>query len=108
VENVPDCFDAIIQKIVEKLEPERIILFGSRAKGTNRKGSDIDLAVVGGKTLTFRELRHLKEELDTLGGLYSVDLVLFEKVDEKLKKSILDTGVDIYEKNRPDHHSGKT
>ncbi len=36
----------ISQRLVEKYDPDSIILFGSRAEGKEREGSDIDLVVV--------------------------------------------------------------
>lgn len=36
----------ITRRIVEAVDPERIILFGSRAKGTAHPGSDYDLLVI--------------------------------------------------------------
>ncbi len=36
----------IVQSIVDEVDPERVILFGSRARGDEREGSDIDLVVV--------------------------------------------------------------
>ena len=38
--------DRIVQRIAEVLEPEQIILFGSRAQGDHRSDSDADLLVV--------------------------------------------------------------
>ncbi len=38
--------DRIVQRIVEAVDPEQIILFGSRAKGTAEDASDIDLCVI--------------------------------------------------------------
>ena len=47
---IPDVDDVLLQKmtqaIVEAVAPERIILFGSRAKGTARADSDIDFLVI--------------------------------------------------------------
>jgi predicted nucleotidyltransferase len=37
---------AITQRIVERFDPEKVILFGSRAAGTARADSDIDLLVI--------------------------------------------------------------
>ena len=34
------------RRIVEKFQPEKVILFGSYAKGEQREGSDVDLLVV--------------------------------------------------------------
>lgn len=36
----------IVQRIVDAVDPEKIVLFGSRARGTHLPGSDIDLLVV--------------------------------------------------------------
>lgn len=42
----PALIAAIRDRIVERLQPEKIILFGSRANGTARPESDIDLVLV--------------------------------------------------------------
>ena len=34
------------RQVVEKFQPEKVILFGSYARGDQRKGSDVDLLVV--------------------------------------------------------------
>ena len=36
----------IVNRIVKEFQPERIILFGSRARGEGRRDSDVDLLVV--------------------------------------------------------------
>lgn len=36
----------VVQRIVQAVHPERVILFGSRARGTNRPDSDVDLLVL--------------------------------------------------------------
>jgi len=36
----------IVQRIVEEFRPQRVILFGSQARGEAKEGSDIDLCVV--------------------------------------------------------------
>lgn len=57
---------------------EKVIIFGSRAKGTYHDGSDIDLAAVG-NGLTFHQLMKLSSDIDELGLLYKVDLVDYNK-----------------------------
>ena len=38
--------ERIVQQIAQALEPEQIILFGSRARGDHRSDSDADLLIV--------------------------------------------------------------
>ncbi len=91
--------DTIIDKIVKELKnynPNKIILFGSRADGTFKKTSDIDIAV--DFSLNFREKRKLCEKIDMLSGLYSVDLIFLPKVDKNFREKILKEGKILYEK----------
>jgi predicted nucleotidyltransferase len=57
---------------------EKVILFGSRAKGCYTEGSDIDLAVVG-TDLSFNQLMDIRVQIDDLGLLYKVDVVDYNK-----------------------------
>ena len=45
---IPDenCLDRLVEAIVDRVKPRRIILFGSAAKGETQGESDIDLLVV--------------------------------------------------------------
>jgi predicted nucleotidyltransferase len=45
-ESDANALDEIVRRVVEVAEPERIILFGSAARGEARPDSDIDLLVV--------------------------------------------------------------
>ena len=38
--------DAMVRQIVEQFDPDRIVLFGSHARGTAGRDSDVDLLVV--------------------------------------------------------------
>ena len=58
-------------------EVERAVLFGSRAKGTQKHGSDIDLALVG-EALGWRTVGKLYDALDDLLLPYRFSLILFD------------------------------
>lgn len=58
----------------------KIILYGSRAKGTHRPGSDIDLAIKG-RGLTTGWLMDVSLKIDDLLLPYEVDLSIFEHID---------------------------
>lgn len=53
---------------------EKVIIFGSRAKGEYREGSDIDLAVCAPK-MDLREKTSIINKIDDLMLLYKVDVV---------------------------------
>ena len=76
---------------------EQAILYGSRAKGTFRNGSDIDLTLKG-DALTHRELGKIDMELDDLLLPYKIDLSLFRQIDNpNLIEHIERVGVVFYE-----------
>lgn len=75
---------------------EKVLLFGSRAKGNFREGSDIDLALFG-KDITFSQILDIKVMIEDLALLYSVDLVNFEKYkDYPIGEHILRVGQPFY------------
>jgi len=57
-----------------------VILYGSRAKGTHRPGSDIDLTLKG-TALTTGWLMDLAAKIDDLLLPYEVDLSIFDHID---------------------------
>lgn len=83
--------------LTEALHPKRIILFGSRAKGRFQKGSDFDLAVDGERPELRRE-REIHDQVTAAAGLYNVDIVYLNSVEEDFRDLILRTGRTVYEK----------
>lgn len=57
---------------------KKVLIFGSRAKGNYREGSDIDLAAIG-YNLNYNILLSILTEIDDLELLYSVDLLDYQK-----------------------------
>lgn len=83
-----------IPMAAEKNNIEKVILFGSRARGDYRKTSDIDLAVSGGRIAHFQA--DIEEEVSTL---LSFDIVNMDgSVQEELVDSIKREGKVLYEK----------
>lgn len=77
-----------------KYHINKVILFGSRARGDNKERSDIDLAVTGGNVAQFRLA--VDDEVRTL---LMFDVVnLDEPVQKPLLESIENEGVILYEK----------
>lgn len=72
-----------IQDVFKKHpEVEKAILYGSRAKGNYRPGSDIDLTLVG-EQLNLTTLQKIENELDELLLPYKIDLSLLKQIQNK-------------------------
>jgi len=76
--------DKVITKIIQVFtqfpQIEEAILYGSRAKGNYKKGSDIDL-VIEGNNITISCLAKIKNAIDDLLLPYTVDLSIFDTID---------------------------
>jgi predicted nucleotidyltransferase len=80
---------------------EKAVLYGSRAKGDYKNGSDIDLTLVGGTDLTLKVLYKIMNEIDDLLLPYTIDLSIFRNInDTDVIDHIQRVGVTFYEKRR--------
>ena len=59
---------------------EKAVIYGSRAKGNYRNGSDIDITLFG-ENLTYEQLNRIETQLDNLMLVYFIDLSLFKYID---------------------------
>ncbi len=79
-------------------EVEEAIIYGSRARGTNRVASDIDITLKG-SALTYLQLALLDARIDDLYLPYFVDLSLFSMLkNPDLLESIDREGKVLYKK----------
>ena len=87
LQNVFSNFDNISQ----------VILFGSRAIGTNRKSSDVDLAIKG-EDLGINTIAKLKNILEEQTKLpYFFDIIIYDHItNQELKEQIDKYGVSIW------------
>jgi predicted nucleotidyltransferase len=90
---------AILHKIFKRYTGlEKVILYGSRAKGNYKTGSDIDLTLVG-EALSLDDMMNIKRDLDDSSLPYMVDVSLFHQLDnESLRDHIQRVGVVFYER----------
>ncbi|MEA1962163.1 MAG: nucleotidyltransferase domain-containing protein [Bacillota bacterium] len=77
-----DTLKQIINNIAKNQKVEEAILFGSRAMGNYTNGSDIDLALKG-EDLDMDDLLKMGIILDELDLPYHVDLLVFEKIENR-------------------------
>lgn len=79
---------------------ERAVLFGSRAKGTHKRGSDIDLALAG-NNLDWQTLGRISSALYDLPTQYRFSLVVLgEKLDRDVAAHIGRVGIPLFERER--------
>jgi predicted nucleotidyltransferase len=95
------------EKDIEKLctlftqytEIEKVILYGSRAKGTHKPFSDVDITLVG-SDIKMELLTLLSLEIDELLLPYSFDISIFGRLNNaELIEHIQRRGVVLYEKS---------
>ena len=92
------------EQAIQKLESvfnaypqiQRVIIYGSRAMGNYRKGSDIDLCIEA-ENLTFSELMRMEEQIDDLLLPWSIDLSIKSHIDNpELLEHIREYGKTFY------------
>ena len=87
----------ICQVLVQFPEIKTAVLYGSRAKGNYKTGSDIDLTLYG-TALTPRLLADIEDVLDDLFLPYGIDLSIFADLDNnELRQHIERVGVVFYQ-----------
>lgn len=80
---------------------EKVVLYGSRAKGNYKPGSDIDLTLQG-EDLGHRDLLDLRESLYESPIPYTVDLSIFAQIDNpNLIEHIERVGKVFYQREAP-------
>ncbi len=91
--NLPDRVLREIRTFAAEHGVLKVILFGSRASGTNMERSDIDIAVAGGDFSAF-----YSDIQENVHSLLMFDVINLDRgISEALRDEILN-GVVIYEK----------
>ncbi len=74
-------YDKIKRVLHQQENIDKVIIYGSRAKGTYKAGSDIDLTILG--NCSWQELNQLESKLDDIMLPYKFDLSLYNHIDNK-------------------------
>ena len=83
----PELIAYIIEKIARDVAPQRIILFGSHARGEATDTSDLDLFIVQDSPASNREVRRRIESL-LWGRRFGVDLIV--RRPEEVARNVAD------------------
>ena len=94
----PEAIAQINQIFAEYPEISKAILYGSRAKGNYKNGSDIDLTLISDR-LNHRQLLQIQNQIDDLLLPYAIDLSIFSSIDNlHLIEHIDRVGITFYER----------
>ncbi len=93
----PNSYKKILSIFNKYENIEKVIIYGSRAKGDFKEGSDIDLTLIG--DLNYIDLINLKHEFEDSSIPYLVDLSIFKELKtESLLEHIKRVGKVFYER----------
>jgi len=95
----PDTIRKIKEAFSKYPQIEKVLIYGSRAKGNYRNGSDIDITLFGKELELGNSVYPLMDTLDELYLPYTFDISIFSHIDNKdLIEHINRVGKVFYEK----------
>jgi predicted nucleotidyltransferase len=98
-----EAIDQVVEQIVEKFKPQKIILFGSYARGNARPESDVDMLVVMDTSL--KEVQQAIQICQKIEYRFGLDLIVHtpKHLAERVKmgdwflRDVLKEGRIVYE-----------
>ena len=102
--NIPglpsEACDQVLAEIQKQTPVQRVVLYGSRALGRHRSGSDVDLCLTA-PAMTLEQLLQLGAQLDDLLLPWSIDLQLDHLIShEGLREHIERAGVCLWQRHQ--------
>ena len=95
---LPASIRRLVELAVRAVDPARVILYGSRARGDARQNSDYDLAFVFPEDRHRQWVRLLADMDDAPVTLLPVDLVGWNEASDSLRERICSEGITLYER----------
>ena len=93
-DNVKQEYKHLILKAIAYHYPQaKVILFGSRARGTHKPGSDIDVALDIDEPIKLREMSRIRVTLENLPMSLEIDIVDMHNIPDELKQIIAREGI---------------
>lgn len=93
--------------IIRRYRPEKVILFGSASRGTDRRGSDLDLLII--KRTKKKPMDRVREVIQALPHRIDTDVIVLTPSElaarwrerNYLLREILQDGTVLYERGSP-------
>jgi predicted nucleotidyltransferase len=77
----PNSYKEILSIFQNHENIEKVIIYGSRAKGNYKEGSDIDFTLIG--DLNYDEIIKLKHEFEDSNIPYLIDISIYNDLESK-------------------------
>ncbi len=86
-QQVEKWLDSFLKIIKEKYQPEKILIFGSRARGDHLLESDVDLIIVSSQFEGINWIKRIREVADLWEGLVLLEPLCYtpQEFEEKRK-----------------------
>lgn len=81
----------------DRLRGYRVVLFGSRTRGTDKSRSDFDVGVIGTSPLPLSDFYAIEDMLDSLATLYSIEWVDLARANASFRQQAMKDARVIYE-----------
>jgi len=95
----PETLEEIFTALMQCPHVEKVLLYGSRAKGNYRNGSDIDMTLIGDDLTLDNSVYPLMDRLDESFLPYSFDISIFKDIENKdLVEHIERVGKVLYQR----------
>ncbi len=96
--NIKSILTALVNTITETKAVEKIILFGSRARGDEEEKSDIDIAIIC-PNIADMEWFDLCDRIENTHTLLEINVIKFDTAGKELQNKILEEGIVLYERH---------
>ena len=97
--NLPKNINVLIDRVIDLLSPEKILLFGSQAKNDAKFYSDYDIAVIAKDDQPAKWSQLFWELEEGTLTLLPVDIVNWNHSSNELQKRIINEGIVLYDQS---------
>lgn len=94
--SVPDFVREVARDAALRLRPQRVILFGSRARGDAAPNSDYDLAIDAPGLPEKEWARFVLDARESFGALLPLDLMRLDEAPPELREHVEREGIELY------------
>lgn len=93
--------EGFVKKVNKKYKPEKILIFGSRSKGTNLLDSDLDILIVSKMFSGIGWLKRIADVSQLWDGMISLDALCYTPKEFEEKRKEICIVKEIAESSKP-------